>query len=46
VDNHPAEVNRGHDAQLKKAIEILQEKIENNPRPWPQHGPYPSQNLD
>ncbi len=41
VDLHPADVARGHDAQLVKAIEVLMEKIEANPRPWPQHGPYP-----
>ncbi len=43
VDNHPAEMKRGHDAQLKKAIEVLQKKIEEEPRPWPEHKPFPSQ---
>jgi len=41
VDLTSAEVARGHDAQLVKAIEVLMEKIEADPRPWPQHGPYP-----
>jgi tricorn protease len=40
VDLHPAEVARGYDAQLEKAIEVLMEKITADPRPWPQHGPY------
>jgi tricorn protease len=41
VDLHPAEVARGFDAQLEKAIQVLMERIESDPRPWPQHGPYP-----
>ena len=41
VDLTTAGVARGHDAQLMKAVEVLLEKIEAEPRPWPQHGPYP-----
>ena len=41
VDLHPEEVARGHDAQLTKAIEVLLRKIEEEPRPWPQHEPFP-----
>ncbi len=41
VDWHPAEMARGHDAQLMKAIEVIQKKIANDPRPWPQHEPFP-----
>ncbi len=41
VDLHTAEVARGHDAQMEKAIQVLMEKIESDPRPWPRHGPYP-----
>ena len=41
VDLHPEEVSRGHDAQLIKGIEVLLEKIENDPRPWPRHEPFP-----
>ena len=41
VDLHPAEVERGYDAQLMKGIEVLMEKIETEPRPWPQHEPFP-----
>ncbi len=41
VDWHPAEMARGHDAQLMKAIEILKKKIAADPLPWPQHEPFP-----
>jgi tricorn protease len=35
---------RGYDAQLMKAIEVLMEKIESEPREWPEHEAYPAQN--
>ncbi len=41
VDLHPKEVAEGHDAQLMKAIELLKEKIKNEPREWPGHEPFP-----
>jgi len=41
VDWHPEEMSRGYDAQLMKAIEILKQKIKDDPRPWPKHAPYP-----
>ena len=41
IDLHPAEVARGIDAQLMKAIEILKEKIAEDPLAWPQHEPFP-----
>ncbi len=41
VDLDPVEVSEGHDAQLMKAIEVLKAKIENEPRPWPEHEAYP-----
>ena len=41
VDLHPAEVARGYDAQLMTAINYLLEKIEKEPRPWPEHEPFP-----
>ncbi len=44
VDLHPEEMARGHDAQLMKAIEVLMEEIENDPRPWPEHEPIPDDN--
>jgi tricorn protease len=40
VDLDPVEVARGHDAQLMKAIEVLMEKIKEDPRPWPEHEPF------
>ena len=43
VDLNPAEMARGYDAQLHKAIELLQEEIRNNPREWPRHEPFPSE---
>jgi tricorn protease len=41
VDLDPAEVRRGYDAQLMKAIEVLKEKIDADPRPWPKHERFP-----
>ena len=41
VDLDPVEVARGYDAQLEKAIEMLMQKIEQNPLPWPKHEPFP-----
>jgi tricorn protease len=43
IDLDSAEMARGHDAQLETAIDYLLKKIEEEPRPWPQHGPYPAQ---
>lgn len=45
VDLHPIEVDRGYDAQLMKAIEILKKKIKEDPRPWPKHQPFPVEKL-
>jgi len=41
VELDPAEMARGHDAQLAKAIEILLAKIEAEPRPAPTNPPFP-----
>ncbi len=41
VDLSPAEMARGHDAQLMKAVEVLLRKIEEEPREPPQHEPFP-----
>ena len=41
VDLHPKEVARGYDAQLMKGIEVLQQKIKEDPRPWPKHESFP-----
>lgn len=42
VELHPAEMARGYDAQLMKAIEVLKKKIADDPRPWPKHEPFPT----
>jgi len=39
VDLDPVEMSNGYDAQLMKAIEVLKEKIKEEPRPWPEHPP-------
>jgi hypothetical protein len=36
-----SEMARGHDAQLMKALEVLQQAIESDPRPWPEHEAIP-----
>jgi tricorn protease len=40
VDLDPVEMSRGYDAQLMKGIEVLKKMIAEDPRPWPQHGPF------
>lgn len=45
VDLDPAEMARGYDAQLMKGIEVLEQMIAREPRPWPKHGPVPQQSL-
>jgi len=41
VELDPAEMARGQDAQLQKAIEVLQERLRNDPVPEPVHPPFP-----
>jgi tricorn protease len=41
VELDPMEMARGHDAQLMKAVEYLQQQIAADPRPWPNHAPIP-----
>jgi tricorn protease len=41
VDNLPNMVIQGHDPQLEKAIEVILEKIEEEPRKLPERPPYP-----
>jgi tricorn protease len=40
VDLHPKEVAEGFDAQLRKGIDVLLKKIEEDPLPWPEHGSF------
>lgn len=44
LDNKPAEMAKGYDAQLMKGVEILMEKIEQEPITWPKHDPFPVEN--
>jgi tricorn protease len=41
VDNDPASVAAGHDAQLEKAIEVMLDKIKKNPPSFPAVPAYP-----
>lgn len=41
IDLDPAEMARGYDAQLMKAVDYLLKKIAAEPRPWPNHEPFP-----
>jgi len=40
IDLDPVEMARGYDAQLMKGIEMLLQKIKEDPRPWPAHEPF------
>jgi tricorn protease len=42
VDNLPHATFGGRDAQLEAAIKLLQEEIRKDPRPVPEHPPYPN----
>jgi len=42
VQLNSAEMARGVDAQLNAAIDYLLKKIEEEPRPWPEHEPFPT----
>ena len=35
------EMSNGVDAQLRKGLEILRQKMKNAPKEWPEHKPYP-----
>jgi tricorn protease len=41
VEQTPAEVIAGRDPQLEKAIEVILEELEANPRPVYERPPYP-----
>ncbi len=41
VELDSAAMMKGRDAQLDKGIEMLLAKIKAEPRPWPQHAPFP-----
>jgi tricorn protease len=41
VEQTPAEVIRGHDPQLEKAIEVVMQQLKENPPEEPARPPYP-----
>ena len=41
VEQWPAEVIKGHDPQLEKAIEVIMDELEKNPPVKPERPPYP-----
>lgn len=41
VENDPASVAAGHDAQLEKAVQVTLDALKNNPVVIPDHPPYP-----
>jgi tricorn protease len=45
IDLRPAEMARGHDAQLMKGVKVLMERIERDPPTWPKHEPFPMDKL-
>ncbi|MDE3202223.1 MAG: PD40 domain-containing protein [Acidobacteriota bacterium] len=46
VDDLPHATFEGKDAQLDAAIKLLQEEIKADPRPVPQHPPYPDKSFN
>jgi len=42
LDNHPAEMAKGKDAQLLKALEEVMKKIKSDPVKWPTHPAIPT----
>ena len=46
VDNLPHETFNGKDAQVEAAVKHLQELIKKDPRPVPDHPPYPNKYFD
>ena len=45
VDNLPHATFEGDDAQLQAGIELLEKEIKEDPRPVPQHPPYPDKSF-
>jgi tricorn protease len=46
VDNLPHATFGGSDAQLDAALKYLKDEIQNDPRPVPQHPPYPDKSFN
>jgi tricorn protease len=45
VDNLPHATYEGNDAQLQSALDVLTKEIQEDPRPVPQHPPYPDKSF-
>jgi len=45
VDNLPHDTFSGDDQQLQAALKLLKEQIKDDPRPVPQHPPYPDKSF-
>jgi tricorn protease len=45
VDNLPHATFEGSDAQLQAALDLLKKEIQEDPRPVPQHPPYPDKSF-
>jgi tricorn protease len=45
VDNLPHATYEGKDAELQTAIDVLTKEIQQDPRPVPQHPPYPDKSF-
>ena len=46
VDNLPHATFAGSDAQLDAALQLLKDEIQKDPRPVPQHPPYPNKSFN
>jgi tricorn protease len=44
IDLDSGKAYQGEDAQLRKAIELIENKIVSEPQQWPQHPPFPQDN--
>jgi tricorn protease len=42
VENDPASVTAGHDAQLERAVQVTLEALKKHPVVIPDHPPYPN----
>ena len=45
VDNLPHDTFSGDDEQLQAALKLLKEEIKQDPRPVPEHPPYPDKSF-
>jgi tricorn protease len=45
IEQGQAEMLKGDDKQLKKAIQVLMDQIREDPKPWPEHNAFPANNA-